>query len=75
MTTDKEPAWEAHWKEMPEFIQDDKGSVSHVAVHFETVEHREAFVELTGLVVTAKTKGVFFPPTPRKIRKVWVDES
>lgn len=71
---DMNPDWVDHWENMPEFIQDSKESVAHVVVHFETQEDMQAFAELTGLVITDKTKGVFFPAAEAKPRKVWVSE-
>lgn len=72
---DMNPEWEEHWRGMPEFIQEDKESVAHVVVHFETMQDLQAFSELTGLIITDKTKGIFFPPKEPGQRMVWVSES
>lgn len=72
---DLEPKWAEHWKGMPEFVQDDRESIGHVVVHFENLDDMKAFTQLTGLIVTEKTKGVFFPPSPPKPRRVWTSES
>ena len=72
---DMNAEWEEHWQGMPEFIQEDKESVAHVVVHFETMQDMQDFATLTGLIITDKTKGVFFPAREPGLRKVWVDES
>lgn len=74
MFEDIEDEWKKEWDGMPEFIQESKASIKGVIVHFETIEDLEAFNALTGLKVTMKTKGVFFPErTPLKAE--YVDES
>ena len=71
---DMNPEWEEHWRGMPEFIQSNKEAVAQVMISFETFEDMQAFAELTGLIITDKTKGVFFPPKELEARKVWIDE-
>lgn len=69
------PEWYKEWKDMPEFIQEDKESIKFVMVHFETEEDMQAFSDLVGRKITMKTKGFFFPVNNSKIKKVYVDES
>lgn len=71
---DMSPEWEEHWQGMPEFVQDNKEAVAQVVVSFETFEDMQAFAQLTGLIITDKTKGVFFPPKDPGLRQVWVNE-
>ncbi len=56
---------EKMWVGMPEFIQEDKSAIKRVTVNFETVDDLNLFNEVTGLSVTMKTKGVFFPKKPK----------
>lgn len=62
MFEDVQEDWKKEWKNMPEFIQESKESIKGVTVHFETKKDLKKFNEVTGLNVTMKTKGVFFPP-------------
>jgi len=52
---------EKHWFDMPEFIQENKEAFKRVTINFENKEDIEAFNKLTGLNITMKTKGIFFP--------------
>lgn len=62
------------WEGMPEFVQESTAAIKRVTVNFESEEDIEVFNELTGLNITMKTKGVFFPHKPsRKLE--YVDES
>lgn len=49
------------WFDMPEFVQPSKEAIKRVTINFESEADIEKFNELTGLNVTMKTKGVFFP--------------
>jgi len=60
-----------HWKGMPSFNQGDKKAFSRVTINFETQEDMDEFNKITGLSVTKKTKGAFFPkPTPIKVEYI-----
>ena len=72
---ERDPDWMDEWQGMPEYFQENKESVASVLVHFESKEDMQAFCELTGLTVTDKTKGVFYPAKEKTTRKVWVSES
>jgi len=63
MSKDKseELDWKSEWKDMPDYSQGDKKAVKRVVINFETVEDMEEFNKITGLSVTMKTKGVFYP--------------
>ena len=67
--------WESHWKNMPEFVQDNKESIASVTVHFETEEDMKEFSKLIGKNITKKTKGIFFPVKERVTPPVYVDET
>lgn len=68
------PEWYEEWKDMPEFIQENKEPIKSVVIHFETIEDMKKFSELIGKNITMQTKGFFFPIRKRK-RKIYVDES
>jgi hypothetical protein len=67
--------WDDEWKNMPEFFQEDRESIKHVLVHFETAEDMDAFSKIIGRTITMKTKGFFFPLKENKPKKVYIDES
>lgn len=52
---------EDEWIDMPEFVQENKQAIKRVAINFESEEDMTKFNEVTGLNITMKTKGVFFP--------------
>lgn len=59
------------WFDMPEFIQENTQAVKRVVINFEKEEDIELFNKVTGLSVTMKTKGVFFPPLePKEVKYV-----
>lgn len=59
---------EDHWFDMPEFVQGSKAAVKRVWLNFETEDDMEEFNKVTGLNITMKTKGVFYPI--RKSKKI-----
>jgi len=70
----KEDNPEQEWTDMPEFIQANKEAVKRVTINFESEDDLMKFNKLTGLTITMKTKGVFFPPSsPQRVE--YVDES
>jgi len=66
---------DSEWKDMPEFIQDDRESIKAVVIHFESVDDMKAFSKLIGRNITMKTRGFFFPVIEKKVKKVYIDES
>jgi hypothetical protein len=53
--------WEEHWKQMPEFVQEDLEPWATVYVHFERREDMEAFAKLVGQRVDLSTKSIWYP--------------
>jgi len=49
------------WFDMPEFVQPSKEAIKQVTINFEDMDDLAKFNELTGLNITMKTKGVFYP--------------
>ena len=50
------------WQDMPEFNQEDDGSVQKIVVHFKTENDVQDFAKLINQAVTSSTKFVWFPP-------------
>lgn len=68
-----ETEWEKEWKDMPEFDQGDLQPIKEITVYFLTKEDIKKFCEITGITVTMKTMGVYFPKQEID-RMVFVDE-
>ena len=73
---DSENAWEKEWKDMPEFIQENKQPVQKIIVSFESFEDVEKFAELVGYKLTKKSKSIWFPFRKNRDRttRAYVDE-
>jgi len=69
------PEWKKHWKDMPEFHQEDLTSFRKLFVHFECQQDVDDFAELIGQRIT-KAPSIWFPKKePRRYAdKRWVDE-
>lgn len=67
--------WQFNWVDMPEFVQEKKAAFSQVLVRFETQEDLDAFAEIIGQKLTPKTKSIWHPHKPHRIKnkKVWKD--
>ena len=70
--TKKEPIWKEHWKNMPEFIQEDKQAVQKIIVNFEKYEDVERFAKLVGYKLTKKTKSIWYPYREKDKPREWV---
>lgn len=53
--------WEEHWKQMPEFVQEDQKPWKSIYVHFESREDMEAFEKLVGQRINLTTKFIWYP--------------
>lgn len=53
--------WREHWKDMPEFKQDDLMPYQSLIVHFENLEDRNEFAKLIEQHITSETKFVWYP--------------
>lgn len=56
----------AEWQGMPEFVQENDGSMFHAVVHFAREEDIVAFEELIGQAIPRNTKAVWFPKIERE---------
>lgn len=60
------------WKEMPEFVSEDKSGFKDLIVHFETEADLKAFAELLNQPITAGVKSIWFP---FKAKETFVDKA
>lgn len=68
----------AEWKEMPEFVSEDKSGFKDLIVHFDSEADMKAFATLLNHPITIKTKSIWYPFREREQMKgkAWVsDES
>lgn len=61
MFNDFENEWEKEWKDMPEFISNDKKPVQQIIVSFEKWEDVKEFAKRIGIKVTQNTNSTWFP--------------
>jgi hypothetical protein len=70
-----EENWKEHWKDMPEFKQDDLTSYKSIIVHFENEADYKKFSSLIGQKLTYKTRSIWFPEAEiGRMDKMYVDE-
>lgn len=71
--------WEKEWKDMPEFIQEDKGPVKQLIISFKNFDDYKEFSKLINQSLTKKTQSIWFPEAEieRLMDKRWItkDES
>lgn len=71
---DKE--WKKHWKQMPEFVQEDNPPYKTIYVHFRKEEHYTEFATKVNQPLSDKTKSIWYPELDRtanaKLR--WVQD-
>jgi hypothetical protein len=53
--------WKEHWKDMPEFKQEDNMPYQKITMNFTKEEDVKAFAELIGQKITYKTDTLWFP--------------
>jgi hypothetical protein len=63
--------WREHWKEMPEFEQENKAPFKRLNVCFETEEDFINFRKLLGQSMTLKTKTIWYPPLDREANSLY----
>jgi hypothetical protein len=57
--------WKNHWKDMPEYDQNDAKEYKKLIVNFKTKEDYEKFAELVEQTLTEKTKTIWYPEQKR----------
>lgn len=55
------PEWEKHWKDMPEYIQEDLTPFKSIYVHFEKEEDLKEFSKLVDQKIGVKTQSIWYP--------------
>jgi hypothetical protein len=58
---DLENEWQKEWKDMPEFITNNKKPYQQIIVSFKIFDDVKEFVKRLGLNVTPKTDALWFP--------------
>jgi hypothetical protein len=58
---EQEADWVKHWKDMPEFVQENKEPCQKIIINFQSYDDVKEFAELLGFSVTNKTKSIWFP--------------
>ena len=53
--------WRKHWKDMPEFQQEEDRPFKTIYVHFRTKEDYEEFAKVIDQKLTDKTKSIWHP--------------
>lgn len=53
--------WRKHWKDMPEFHQEDLTSHRKIIIHFRNDEDVEEFAKLIDQKITPKQKSTWYP--------------
>jgi hypothetical protein len=66
-----ESEWKKEWKNMPEFISEDRKPVQQIIVSFKTYEDVKKFGELLGLSVSKRTVSTWFPVQKRSVNEVY----
>jgi len=61
-----EKSWEKHWKEMPEYIQEDLQPYKSIKINFRNEEDYKDFAKLIGQKLTYKTLSVWYPVYDRE---------
>lgn len=67
--------WEREWKNMPEFIQENKKGIHSITIHFETMDDLKNFSKLLQRKITHKTKSIWFPEKTINERFIYVNDS
>lgn len=58
---DPSETWRAHWRGMPEFVQEDLTPWKTIYVHFERREDLEAFASVVGQRINLSTRSIWYP--------------
>jgi len=66
--------WKDEWKNMPEFISEDKRPIQQIIVSFKTYEDVKEFGRRLNINVTSKTGSTWFPARAIDRGTVYVNE-
>ncbi len=66
--------WKKEWKNMPEFISEDKRPIQTIKISFESYEDVKEFAKRLNINVTQKTDSSWFPPRKRDNEYIYVNK-
>jgi negative regulator of genetic competence, sporulation and motility len=72
---DFENEWEKEWKDMPEFVAENKKPYQQIIVSFKSFEDVKEFGRLLGITITPKTNSTYYPPLGRDTGTYYVNEN
>lgn len=70
---DFENEWQKEWKDMPEFITNNKKPYQQIIVSFKSYDDVKEFAKRLGLNVTPKTDAVWFPAKDKESGYTYVN--
>jgi hypothetical protein len=70
-----ENEWQKEWKDMPEFLSEDKKPFQQIIVSFKTYEDVKVFGEKLGLKVTPKTDALWFPQKQKESGFYYINQN
>lgn len=74
--TDVNSRWKEHWKEMPEFVQEENPPFRTVHMKFRNENHYQEFAKRIGQDLTDKTKSIWYPELETTANRLlrWVED-
>jgi len=72
---DLENEWQKEWKDMPEFIAENKKPYQQIIVSFKNFDDVKEFAKRLGITVTPKTDCTYFPQIGRDTGSVYVNDN
>jgi hypothetical protein len=70
---DYENEWQKEWKDMPEFVAENKKPYQQIVVSFKCYEDVKEFAKRLGIKVSPKTDCTYFPQLERDTGSVYVN--
>jgi hypothetical protein len=71
---DFENEWQKEWKDMPEFVTNNKKPYQQIIVSFKNYDDVKEFAKRLGLSVTPKTDALWFPPKEKESGLYYINE-
>lgn len=68
---DEDDSWKKHWKDMPEFVQEEQKPYRTLYVHFETEEDLQNFSSLISQKIPEKAKFIWHPKKEKEENILW----
>jgi hypothetical protein len=72
---DFENEWQKEWKDMPEFVAENKKPSQQIIVSFNSYQDVKEFAKRLGISVTPKTNSTWFPAKDRDSGDVYINEN